>query len=66
MSGFPKNPFGGGSFTPGGQSSANLFGSSSRDSNQSKSSGTIQIKHKFSFVKNMEKGKSFKFPSMKQ
>jgi hypothetical protein len=41
MSGFSKNPFGGGSFTSGSQNSASLFGTVSKDGSQSKSSGKI-------------------------
>ena len=36
MSGSAKNPFGGGSFKAGDQSTANIFGPVSQDANQNK------------------------------
>ena len=47
MAGFSKNPFGGGSFNPGGQSSANLFGSGSKDGSQNKTAGIFRMLNQY-------------------
>ena len=47
MAGFSKNPFGGGSFNPGGQSSANLFGSGSKDGSQKKAAGIFRMLNQY-------------------
>ena len=41
MSGFGKNPFGGGSFKASDQNTANLFGSISRGTSQNKDTGIV-------------------------
>ena len=47
MAGFSKNPFGGESFNPGGQSSANLFGSGSKDGSQNKTAGIFRMLNQY-------------------